>query len=165
MLYIALVRARAAAVTLAVAGLTLAGAAIGPGAFAAGVGAAASAAHVLDVHDEGHLKFIRASGSQLLDEGHVTGTFPGKVQVHFVYDGQPNVTARFTITGSAGSVSARGSARLSSPTTPTPSFRGKLTVTSGTGRYAHIHGAGELFGVFNRRSYALTVQAIAKLPY
>jgi len=130
-----------------------------------GVRALAHAARVLNVRDEGRLRFIRASGSQLLDEGHASGTFPGSVQVRFVYNGEPNVSARFTISGSGGSISARGSGRLSSPTTPDPSFRGKMIITGGSGRYAHIHGSGELFGVFNRRSYALTVQAIGKLPY
>jgi hypothetical protein len=40
-----------------------------------------------------------------------------------------------------------------------------MQITGGTGRFQHIRGGGELFGVFNRRSYALTVQAVGKLPY
>jgi hypothetical protein len=127
--------------------------------------ASATASRTLNVSDKGSLRFVRASGSSLLDEGHVTGSFPGSVKVRFLYNGEPNVSARFTITGSGGSISARGNARLSSPTSPTPSFRGHMTITGGTGRYEHIHGGGELFGVFNRRSYALTVQAVGKLPY
>jgi hypothetical protein len=123
------------------------------------------AASVLNVHDEGHLRFVHASGSLLIDEGHVAGTFPGSVKVRFVYDGEPNVSAQFTIYGSGGSISAHGSARLSSPTSSAPSFRGRLSITEGSGRYAHVRGGGELFGVFNRRTYALTVQAIGKLPY
>jgi hypothetical protein len=125
----------------------------------------AHAARTLTVHDEGHLRFKRASGSLLIDEGQASGSFPGWVKARFVYDGEPNVHAQFTITGASGSVSASGTGRLSSPTSRTPSFKGQLRVTGGTGRYAHIHGGGELFGVFNRRSYGLTVQAIAKLPY
>jgi hypothetical protein len=126
---------------------------------------AAQAASVLDVRDEGHLRFVRASGSTILDEGPVTGSFPGQAHVRFVYDGEPEVSAQFTIAGHGGSVSARGTGRLSSPTSPSPSFRGHMTITGGSGRYAHIHGGGELFGVYYRRSYRLTVQAIGKLPY
>jgi hypothetical protein len=125
----------------------------------------ARAARTLSVHDEGHLVFKRASGSLLLDEGHVTGSFPALVKARFVYDGQPTVSAQLTISGTGGTISARGTGRLSSPTSPTPSFKGSLRVTGGSGRYAHIRGAGELFGVYNRRNYGLTVQAIAKLPY
>jgi hypothetical protein len=125
----------------------------------------ASASRTLNISDKGSLRFVRASGSLLLDEGRVSGTFPGSVKVRFLYNGEPNVSARFTITASAGSISARATGRLSSPTSPAPSFRGRMTVTGGTGRFQHIHGGGELFGVFNRRSYALTVQAVGKLPY
>jgi hypothetical protein len=125
----------------------------------------AHAARVLNVHDEGHLRFVHASGSVIIDEGSVSGTFPGSVRVHFLYDGEPEVSAQFTITGHGGSISARGTGRLSSPTSSSPSFSGRMTITSGSGRYAHVHGGGELFGVYYRRSYALTVQAIGKLPY
>jgi hypothetical protein len=125
----------------------------------------AHAATTLNVHDEGHLHFVHASGSVILDEGSVSGTFPGSARVHFLYNGEPEVSAQFTIDGHGGSVSARATARLSSPTSAAPSFRGRMTITAGTGRYAHVHGGGELYGVYNRRSYALSVQAIAKLPY
>jgi hypothetical protein len=126
---------------------------------------AAHAASLLNVRDEGHLHFVHASGSTILDEGSVSGTFPGSVRVRFLYDGEPEVSAQFTISGHGGSISARGSGRLSSPTSASPSFRGRMTVTGGSGRYAHVHGSGELFGVYYRRSYALTVQAVGKLPY
>jgi hypothetical protein len=125
----------------------------------------ATASSVLKVHDEGHLRFVHASGSVIVDEGHVSGTFPGTATVRFLYDGEPDVSARFTIVGHGGSISARGTGRLSSPTSPSPSFSGRMTITGGSGRYAHIRGSGELFGVYYRRSYGLTVQAIGKLPY
>jgi hypothetical protein len=128
-------------------------------------GPVAHSSRVLTVRDEGHLRFIHASGSTLLDEGRVSGSFPGTVKVRFLYNGEPNVGARFTITGAGGSISAIGSGRLSSPVNPTPSFKGHMQITGGSGRYAHVRGSGELFGVFNRRSYALSVQAIGKLPY
>jgi hypothetical protein len=125
----------------------------------------AHATRVLNVRDEGRLRYVRSSGETIIDEGRASGTFAGWVKVRFLYNGEPTVGARFTIDGSGGSVSARGTARLSSPTSPSPSFHGSMTITGGTGRYAHVHGGGELFGVYYRRSYALTVQAIGKLPY
>jgi hypothetical protein len=119
----------------------------------------------LNVRDEGRLHYIKSSGSVIIDEGRATGTFPGWVKVRFTYDGEPTVRASFTISGSSGSISARGTARLSRPTSPSPSFHGTMTITGGSGRYAHVHGGGQLFGVYYRRSYGLTVQAIGKLPY
>jgi hypothetical protein len=128
-------------------------------------GPAAHAARVLNVRDEGRLRYAHSSGEVVIDEGHASGSFPGYVRVRFLYNGEPTVSARFTISGSSGSISARGSGRLSSPTSPSPSFHGSFTITSGTGRYSHVHGRGELYGVYYRRSYGLTVQAIGKLPY
>jgi hypothetical protein len=125
----------------------------------------AHAAHVLKVRDEGHLHFIRASGSLLIDEGGLSGSLPGSVRVRFLYNGEPNVSAQFTIYASGGSIYARGSGRLSSPVSRTPSFKGHLSITGGSGRYAHARGSGEMFGVFNRRNYALSVQAYGTLNY
>ena len=128
----------------------------------------AVAARVLNVRDEGHLRFVTSDGSEIIDEGPATGTVPGKVRVHFVYDGEPAVSARFTIYGHDGSISGKAKGRLSNPTSPDPSFRGAFQITGGSGRYIHIHGTGELFGVFTRRGpnkYGLVVQTIGKLPY
>lgn len=130
--------------------------------------ARAAASRVLNVRDEGKLHFITSDGSEIIDEGPTLGTVPGKVRVYFVYNGEPTVSARFTIYGRSGSISGRAKARLSNPTSPDPSFRGAFTITAGSGRYAHIHGTGELFGVFYRRGsdkYGLVVQTIGKLPY
>jgi phage gpG-like protein len=128
----------------------------------------ALAARVLNVRDEGKLHFITSNGSEIIDEGEATGTVPGNVRVHFIYNGEPAVSARFTIYGHSGSISGRASGRLSNLTSPDPSFRGAFTITGGSRRYAHIHGTGELFGVFTRRGknkYSLVVQTIGKDPY
>jgi hypothetical protein len=130
--------------------------------------ATAAAAPVLDVHDEGKLKFITSEGSEIIDRGPATGTIPGKVKVHFIYNGNPNVSASFTIEGHAGSISGKAKGTLNNPNSREPSFRGKFSITGGTRRYAQIHGTGELFGVFTRRGsnkYGLVVQTIGNLPY
>jgi hypothetical protein len=131
----------------------------------AAVGAPAASARQLNVRDEGRLRFVRSSGSNLFDEGPISGTIRGRVRLRFTYTGDPRVTAALTIYGSAGSISARATGRLSSPTSTSPSFRGTLSIVGGTGRYAHASGSGELFGVFYRRSYGIVVQTIGKLRY
>jgi hypothetical protein len=128
----------------------------------------ALAARVLNVHDEGHLRFITSNGSEIIDEGEAKGTVPGNVRVHFIYNGEPAVSARFTIEGHSGSISGRAKGTLSNLTSPDPSFRGAFTIIGGSRRYSHIHGTGELFGVFTRRGrnkYSLVVQTIGKDPY
>jgi len=125
----------------------------------------ARAARVVSVHDEGHLRFVSGAGSALIDEGPATGTLPGRVRLQFSYSGGSIVSAQFTVRGSSWSIRAQGRVTLSNATSPSPSFRGSLRILGGTGRYSQATGSGELFGVFYRRSYALTVQAIGKLTY
>ena len=125
----------------------------------------ARAANHLSVKDEGHLRLVKSSGSQLIDEGPATGTIPGRTRVVFVYNGNPNVSAQITIYSRTGSIQARGTGRLSSPTSASPSFNGALTITGGSGRYARARGTGQLYGVFYRRSYAMIVQTNGTLRY
>jgi hypothetical protein len=130
--------------------------------------ARAAAARTLNVRDEGKLRFITSDGSELIDEGDAAGTLPGNLRAYFVYNGEPTVSARFTIEGHSGSISGKAKARLSNPNSSEPSFRGAFSITGASGRYAHARGSGELFGVFIRRGehkYWLTVQAIGKITY
>jgi hypothetical protein len=122
-------------------------------------------ARSLSIRDEGRLRFVTSSGSQVIDEGSVRGALPGEARVHFTYNGNPVVYASFVINGAGWSLYGRANCRLSNPNSPAPSFRGSLTLTGGAGRYARAHGSGELFGVFYRRSYALDIQAIGHLQY
>lgn len=125
----------------------------------------ARASGVRTVRDEGRLRYSHSAGNTIVDEGRATGTLPGSVRVRFTYDGEPTVTASFTIWGRGWSINGHGTGRLSNPTSVSPSFRGRLTLTGGSGRYAHAHGSGELFGVYYRRSYDLTVQTIGTIDY
>jgi hypothetical protein len=128
-------------------------------------GAVGRTAHALSVKDEGHLHNVskETSGATLVEEGPVTGTIPGTVKVDF--DIGPTVTASFTIYAKGGgSISGHGKGTLHS-TSLYSTFGGSLTVTRGTGRYAHAHGTGGLYGAIDRRTYALTVQTIGTLYY
>jgi hypothetical protein len=125
----------------------------------------ASAARTIGVRDEGSLAFKSSSGSQLIDEGPAKGTLPAWVKVRLTFNGNPTVYAQFTIYTKGGSLNGHATGSVSNPSSPNPSFRGSLTVTGGSGRFAHARGSGELFGVFHRRTFALTVQAIGKLRY
>jgi hypothetical protein len=125
----------------------------------------AQAARTLSVKDEGHLHLVRSSGSLLIDEGSASGSMPGRVRVRFTYNGEPSVNAQITIFGHSGSINAHGSGRLSSPTSASPSFKGVLTISSGSGRYSHARGSGRLYGVFYRRSYGMIVQTEGSLRY
>jgi hypothetical protein len=100
--------------------LTAATSGAATGTSGAGTGArSAGATRALSIREEGRLRFIASYGPELIDEGAATGTLPGRVRVHFVYGGDPDVTAQFTISTGSGSISGRASARLADPTSPT----------------------------------------------
>ncbi len=132
---------------------------------AARASAVGRVAHALSVKDEGHLHMVSNSGSSLVEEGAVSGTIPGTVRVNFNIG--PTVYASFTIyVHGGGSISGSGHGTLHS-TSAYSTFGGSLSVTRGTGRYAHAHGTGGLYGAINRRSstYPMTVQTTGTLYY
>lgn len=122
----------------------------------------AHAAHVLKATDTAHLHYISSSGSLLFDEGKATGTLPGNMRVHL--DLGTTFTGTFTIYTSRGSIQGHGSATPHGSGTY-ESFSGTLTVTGGSGRYAHAHGRGGLYGTFDRDNYALVIKTTGSLTY
>jgi hypothetical protein len=117
----------------------------------------ARAARTMSVNDNGELIKVHAAGETIIEEGKVSGTLPGTARVRLDI-GAELVTASFRITvRGVGSIVGHASAKLSSPGRKA-SFRGTLSVTSGTGRYAHARGTGKLYGVIERVSDKLTVQ-------
>jgi hypothetical protein len=124
--------------------------------------APAALARSVKATDTGHLHYISASGSLLLEEGRASGTLPGSMRVHLNVG--VTLSGNFTIYTRGGTIKGRGSA--------TPhgsgvyeSFAGSLIATGGTGRYAHAHGHAGLYGTFNRNTYALTIQTTGTLSY
>jgi hypothetical protein len=122
----------------------------------------AHAAHVLNATDTAHLRYVSSSGSLLFDEGDATGTLPGSMRVHL--DLGTTFTGTFTIYTSGGSIEGHGSATPHGSGTY-ESFSGSLTVTGGSGRYAHAHGHGGLYGTFDRDNYALVIKTTGSLTY
>lgn len=125
---------------------------------------AAHAARALKATDEAHMRYIkhRSSSTRLYEEGTAHGTLPGSMRAYCSLGA--TFSASFTIYTNGGSINGHGTA--------TPhggglyeSFAGTLTVTGGTGRYTHAHGHAGLYGTFNRRTYALTVQTTGSLSY
>src|ERR1700689_1171144 len=117
---------------------------------------AARTARALNVTDDAQLHLTTTSGPPLIQEGSATGQLPGTLKARFRFGA--NVTASFTIyPRGGGSITGSGAATLHSSTTYS-SFGGTVTISSGTGRYKGAHGTAGLYGTYDRRTYALTVQ-------
>jgi hypothetical protein len=123
---------------------------------------AAHSARSVRVSDTAHLHLVSASGSRLNESGSATGTLPGRVKGRFNIG--PRISASLTIYVHGGSITLKGSG---APTAQgvRSRFRGKLTITGGTGKYAHAHGSGSFSGVVDRRSWAVTAKATGTLSY
>lgn len=119
-------------------------------------------AGVVSVDDLAHLHLVKSSGSLLIEEGQATGALPGKTVVRMHVGSR--VTASFTITTAHGSITGTGSAALKSSGLYA-SFGGTLSVTGGSGHYAHAHGKGGLYGTIDRRTHAVTVKTAGTLYY
>jgi hypothetical protein len=122
----------------------------------------AHAAHTLSGTATAHLSLDRPQGKTLIEHGPVSGALVGTVHAE-LHTGAV-FKASFKITTHAGTITGHGEA--------TPhgsgryqSFSGTFIVTSGSGRYAHIHGHAGLYGVVDRRTDNVTVQTTGKLSY
>lgn len=125
-------------------------------------GERAQAARTLNGTDTAHLHLIHQDETLLYEEGPATGSLPGHMRAQLtigsIYTGRCTIyTAGGTITG-RGTATPHGSGRYQS-------FHGSLTITGGTGRYAHVHGRTELYGTFDRRTFAVVVQTTGNLSY
>lgn len=118
-------------------------------------------ARTVNGDDSATLHLVRP-GERLLEEGAVTGSLPGHMRAELsigaLYKGN------FTIDTRNGSISGNGTA--------TPhgagryqSFDGWLNITNGSGLYSHVHGRDSLSGVFDRRTYAVTIKTTGSLSY
>lgn len=122
----------------------------------------AHTARTLKVTDAASLRYIKHTGSQLLEEGSAKGDLPGSMRANCTLGA--TFTASFTINTHGGTITGHGTA------TPHGAgldehFSGTLTITGGTGSYTHAHGHAGLSGTFNRRTYAITLQTSGSLSY
>jgi hypothetical protein len=125
----------------------------------------AESARLLKVNDSGHLHLLQAYGEVINEEGKASGSLPGTVFVHMTV-GANAITASFRIRSEGGgSIEGHGQADLHSSGRYS-SFAGTLSVGHGSGRYAHAHGQGKLYGTIERTpTKHLTVQTIGNLDY
>jgi hypothetical protein len=125
-----------------------------------GASARAHDAGVVHVVDSAHLRLTKASGSLLHEAGPVSGTLSGSMQATLEIGA--SFSGEFTIYTRSGTVTGHG---LASPhgSGRYQSFAGSMVVTGGSGRYAHVHGHGGLYGTFDRRTFAFVIQTTGAL--
>jgi hypothetical protein len=121
----------------------------------------AAAASTINVNDEARLTLAQESGAEELQEtGQAKGSLPGHVNGLLIVGADIKIS--FTLYPRGGSVSGRGTAAIHGKGTYI-SFAGALKITRTGGRFARMHGGGQVYGVLNRETDNATVQVIGKL--
>lgn len=130
---------------------------------AAEPGAHAAKRHSLHVDDRASLHLTRKSGNTLYESGTATGTLPGSISAVF-HTSVTKVTGTVTFHSSHGSITMSAVGYPQSTGT-VAKFSGNVAVRSGTGRYKNALGSGTFNGSVNRRSWAVSVHAVANVTY
>ncbi len=157
-------RARALLAVGAVVSLGVGVGALGAGASSA-AGPVAGAARTLNLSEKGRLHLTSHSGLTLNEQGTATGTIRGTIYIHLNVASSTHVTAEVNIYPSSGSLTGHGSAHYEVGGSYA-SFSGTLSISRGTGTYAHTHASNLRFtGSIKRVNDATTVEVSGPLSY
>ncbi len=125
----------------------------------------AVAARTITLNERANLHLAKSNGvDKLYEQGQGYGTFNCPVQLNLTISSrQVSVAATFTAYPAGGSISGVSAAHYRIVGT-TSYFTGILTVTRGTGRYAHASATAlQLSGQMNRTSYEARLQVTGRL--
>lgn len=127
-----------------------------------GPGATAGIARSERLAITAHLRYVNARGSYLVEEGQASGPLAGLVKARIRVTA--DISGSFTFYPRGGSISGRGVGTLHESGVYA-SFGGTVTVLGGTGRYAHAHGNGGFYGIYDRKTLGVTIQTTGSLSY
>lgn len=120
----------------------------------------------LSINDKARMRLAGGNGNTLIEEGKATGTLPGKAKVSLTIANATNAKSTFVVYPRGGSITGLGSVRLHPGKSGAyESFSGTISVSHGTGSYAHASGSGKLYGVLDRSNDNAEVQVIGTLHY
>jgi hypothetical protein len=159
---------RARAIAPAVAVVVVAAAAcvefIGVGAASAS-SSRAGAARSVALSENGRLHLTSKQGYTLNEQGAATGTITGTIYIHLHLTSTSKVTAEVSIYPSGGSLSGNGSASYQ-VVGSIAAFTGTLSITRGSGKYAHARASALRFtGAIQRRGDAVSVHVSGPLSF
>jgi hypothetical protein len=110
----------------------------------------------LTVKETAQLYQVGRHGAQHEEQGQGAGTFPYPLTITFTA-GFTQATVRFSVHGRAGTMWGQGTPSYHVEGS-TAYFNGSLSITHGTGKYAHASAAGlRLKGTLNRHNFALSI--------
>jgi hypothetical protein len=125
----------------------------------------ATAARTVTLSESGRLRLTSKRGFTLNERGTASGTISGSIYIHLHLTSQTRVTAEVNIYPRGGSLSGNGSANYH-VVGGYARFSGTLSITRGSGKYAHARASGLRFtGTIQRRDDSVAVQLSGHLSY
>jgi|HubBroStandDraft_6_1064221.scaffolds.fasta_scaffold374299_2 hypothetical protein len=123
----------------------------------------AFAGGAITLNETGQLRRTGSHGLTLNEQGDASGTIPGTIYIHLNLTSPSKVSAEVNIYPSDGSLSGYASATYH-VLGAYASFSGSISITRGTGHYAHAHATDLRFtGTIKRVNDATAVQLSGKL--
>ncbi|HEY2570870.1 MAG TPA: autotransporter [Solirubrobacteraceae bacterium] len=122
-----------------------------------------AAARTISLNDSGHLRLTSKHSFTLNEQGNANGTVSGTIYIHLTIVSVNHVTAEVNIYPSGGSLTGHASASYH-PSGAYATFSGTMSITRGTGRYAHARGSGLSFtGTVQRSNDAVSVRVSGRM--
>jgi hypothetical protein len=126
-------------------------------------GATAVAARTITLNESGRLHLTSHHGFHLNEQGTASGTIRGSIYIHLTVSSTNRVTAEVSIYPSNGSLTGYGTANYRS-NGGQATFSGTLSISRGSGSYAHAHASRLSFsGTIQRSNDATTVRVSGPL--
>jgi hypothetical protein len=120
--------------------------------------ATAGASPVLtNVREYGSLTLESNKGPTVDERGRGSGTFSCNVYISMTLNGTL-VRATYSAYPQGGSIIGTATAHIHKATTAEAEFSGTISLTSGSGRYAHPSGTASFKGKINRTNYAMNIE-------
>ena len=115
-------------------------------------------ARAISLNESAKLHLTSRHGFTLNEQGAASGSVAGTMYVHLTIVSTSRVLAEVNFYPRGGSISGRASASYRRGSS-TASFAGTISITQGTGSYAHARGSGLSFsGTIRRSDEAIAVQ-------
>ena len=125
----------------------------------------ARAARTITLNENGRLHLTSHHGFHLDEQGTASGTIRGTIYIHLDVTSTNRVTAEVSIYPSGSSLTGYGTANYRSEGGEA-TFSGTMSISRGTGTYAHAHASNLGFsGTIQRSNDATTVHVSGPLSY
>jgi hypothetical protein len=128
-------------------------------------GTIARAAHTITLNESGRLHLTSHHTTHLNLQGTASGTIRGTIYIHLNVTSPSRVSAEVSIYPSSGSLTGLSTASYRA-NGGQATFSGTMSISRGSGRYAHAHASALRFsGTIQRSNDATTVRVSGPLSY